>query len=74
MFQTAAAGNFHANHRQAPDIVVGKYRCKFLRVINRIKFGASNNRDAVFHEVTVKTRPGECRTIGSEEQIRTIEE
>ena len=72
VFKTAAARNLHAQDFDALDIVVRNDLRKLLGVVALIQLRTADQRDVVFHKVSMEIAVGVCCTVRRDQQICAI--
>ena len=58
MFDSAAAGNFHAYDGDASDLVIGQDRGQFLGIVDAVQFRAADQGDVIPDEFIVEIAVG----------------
>lgn len=69
VFQSAAAGHFHAHDGHAFNIVIANYFGELLGIVHAIQFRAADIRNISFYEAFVECVIGIRRAVGSAEQL-----
>ena len=73
VLQTAAAGHFHAQDRDAPDVVVFEDLGQLLAVVHGIQLGTADEGDLAPHELLVEVCIGVGGAVGGDEQLGPVE-
>ena len=69
MFQPAAAGHLHAQHRHAPDVVAAEDLGQLFAVVHSIQLGAADEGDLALHELFVHIGVGVGGAVGCDQEL-----
>ena len=72
MFDSATAGNFHADNGHTFDIVVFNNFRQFLRVVHGVQLRTADQCDAALDKVAVEVRIGKGGAVCSDQQVRIV--
>ena len=72
IFQSAAAGHFHAYDSYALNIVFADDCCKLISVVRAVKLVASNESDPIPNESVMEISICVSGTVSSDQQIRSF--
>ena len=72
--QTVAAGHFHVDHGQAPDVALRDHRGQFFDVrLRLVKFRAGNCQGLSLEQLLLEVGVGKRCAIGSKEHVGILE-
>ena len=69
MFQTAAAGDFHAGDSDASDLIFPKDCSELFCVINRIQLWTTYEGDVSLNKILMEIRIGVGGTVGGDQEV-----
>ena len=69
VFQPAAAGHLHAQHRHAPDVVAAEDLGQLFAVVHSIQLGAADEGDLALHELFVHIGVGVGGAVGCDQEL-----
>src|SRR5210317_187414 len=73
--QTVTTGNFHMNNGQTLDVALCDHRCELVNIRRRIiKLRAGNRQGLTLEKVFLEVSIGKRCTVGSKNNISTLEE